>query len=93
MKIKELGQVKYIEIQRKNLGPIRSEIDSHLDLGSHDLSILKFLFNKKMKITNLIKRNILKKNISDITSINLNIGNIKCEIISSWLNPTKERKI
>ena len=89
----ELGQVKYIEIQRKNLGPIRNEIESHLDLGSHDLSILKFLFNKKMKITNLIKRNILKKNISDITSINLNIGNIKCEIISSWLNPTKERKI
>ena len=89
----ELGQVKYIEIQRKNLGPIRNEIDSHLDLGSHDLSILKFLFNKKMKITNLIKRNILKKNISDITTINLNVGNIKCEIISSWLNPTKERKI
>ena len=89
----KLGQIKYIEIQRKNLGPIRNEIDSHFDLGSHDLSILKFLFNKKMKITNLIKRNILKKNISDITSINLNIGNIKCEIISSWLNPTKERKI
>ena len=89
----ELGQVKYIEIQRKNLGPIRNEIESHLDLGSHDLSILKFLFNKKMKITNLIKRDILKKNISDITSINLNVGNIKCEIISSWLNPTKERKI
>ena len=57
----ELGQVKYIEIQRKNLGPIRNEIDSHLDLVSHDLSILKFLFNKKMKITNLIKRDILKK--------------------------------
>ncbi len=89
----ELGNIKYVEIQRKNLGPIRNEIDSHLDLGSHDLSILKFLFNKKIKINNLIKRNILKKNISDITSINLNIGNIKCEIISSWLNPTKERKI
>ena len=90
---KELGKIKYIEIQRKNLGPIRNEIDSHLDLGSHDLSILKFLFNKDIKIKNLIKRNILKRNISDITSLNLNIGKIKCEIISSWLNPTKERKI
>ncbi len=89
----ELGIIKYIEIQRKNLGPIRNKIDSHLDLSTHDLSILKFLFNKKIKIKNLIKRNILKKNISDITSINLIIGNIKCEIISSWLNPTKERKI
>ncbi len=93
LKNKELGKIKYIEIQRKNLGPIRNEVDSHLDLGSHDLSILKYLFNKKLKIKNIIKRKILKKNISDITSINLSIEKINCEIISSWLNPTKERKI
>ena len=93
LKKKELGVIKYIEIQRKNLGPIRNELDSHFDLGSHDLSILKYLFKKKFQINKIIKRNILKKNISDITSINLNIGNIRCEIISSWLNPTKERKI
>jgi len=93
LKNKELGKIKYIEIQRKNLGPIRNEVDSHLDLGSHDLSILKYLFNKKLKIKNIIKKKILKKNISDITLINLSIGKINCEIISSWLNPTKERKI
>jgi len=90
---KQLGQIKYIEIQRKNLGPIRNEVDAHMDLGSHDISILKFLFKKKLVIKNIVKRNILKKNISDISSINLYIGNINCEIISSWLNPTKERKI
>ena len=89
---KELGSIKFIEIQRKNLGPIRNEVDSHIDLGSHDL-ILKFIFNRKLKIKSIIKRNILKKNISDITTINLSIGNISCEIISSWLNPTKDRKI
>ncbi len=90
---KQLGQIKYIEIQRKNLGPIRNEVDSHIDLGSHDISILKYLFKKKMIVKNIIKRNILKKNISDISSINLKVGQINCEIISSWLNPTKERKI
>ena len=89
----ELGKIKYVEIHRKNLGPIRNEIDAHLELGSHDISILKFLFNTKIKIKNLTKRNILKKNVSDITSINLSIDNFKCEIISSWLNPNKERKI
>ena len=56
LKNKELGKIKYIEIQRKNLGPIRNEVDSHLDLGSHDLSILKYLFNKKLKIKNIIKK-------------------------------------
>lgn len=90
---KQLGQIKFIEIQRKNLGPIRNEIDSHLDLGSHDISILKYFFKKKVIVKNIVKRNILKKNISDISSINLKIGQINCEIISSWLNPTKERKI
>ena len=93
LKKKELGVIKYIEIQRKNLGPIRNELDSHFDLGSHDLSILKYLFKKKFQINKIIKRNILKKNISDISSINLKIDKINCEIISSWLNPTKERKM
>ena len=90
---KELGAIKYIETQRKNLGPVRNEVGSHMDLGSHDISILRYFFKKKLKLKNKIKRNILKNNISDITTLNISIGNIKCEIISSWLNPTKERKL
>ncbi|MDA9662933.1 Gfo/Idh/MocA family oxidoreductase [bacterium] len=90
---KELGSIKYIETQRKNLGPIRNEVGSHIDLGSHDISILKYFFKNKLKLKSKIKRNILKKNISDITTLNITIGKIKCEIISSWLNPTKERKL
>tara|TARA_B100000963_G_scaffold178688_1_gene155300 strand:+ start:98 stop:1075 length:978 start_codon:yes stop_codon:yes gene_type:complete len=89
----ELGTIKYIEIQRKNLGPIRNEVSSHIDLGSHDVSILKYLFKKKLKLKNKNERRILKRNISDISTLNLSIGNINCEIISSWLNPSKERKI
>jgi predicted dehydrogenase len=64
-----------------------------MDLGSHDISILRYFFKNKLKLKNKIKRNILKVNISDITTLNISIGNIKCEIISSWLNPTKERKL
>ena len=90
---KELGTIKYIETQRKNLGPIRNEVGSHIDLGSHDISILKYFFKNKLKLKSKIKRNILKDNISDITTLNISIGNIKCEIVSSWLNPTKERKL
>lgn len=90
---KELGVIKYIEAQRKNLGPIRNEVGAHIDLGSHDISILRYIFKKKIKLKKKIERNILKKNISDITTLHMTIGNIKCEIISSWLNPTKERKL
>ena len=31
--------------------------------------------------------------IRPLVRLNISIGNIKCEIISSWLNPTKERKL
>ena len=93
LKNKLLGKIKYIEIERKNLGPIRNEVDAHVDLGSHDLSILKYLFKDKIKIKNIVKKEILKKNISDISMINLKIKNIICQISSSWLNPTKERKL
>ena len=90
---KTLGSIKYIETQRKNLGPIRNEVDSNVDLGSHDISILKYFFKKKFKFKNKTERNILNEKISDITTLNILIGNIECEIISSWLNPTKERKL
>ncbi len=90
---KKLGKIKFIDIQRKNLGPIRNKVHSHVDLGSHDISILLYLFNKKINVKKIEKRNILKNNISDISTINLKIDSIKCEINSSWLNPYKERKI
>ena len=45
---KELGVIKYIEAQRKNLGPIRNEVGAHIDLGSHDISILRYIFKKKI---------------------------------------------
>lgn len=90
---KVLGKIKFIEIQRKNLGPIRNEVDAHMDLGSHDISILFYFFGFKLKILNISTKKILKKNISDISTMNIKIKDIFCDIHSSWLNPTKERKI
>ena len=40
-----------------------------------------------------IKIIILKQKISDISTMNIKIKDILCDIHSSWLNPTKERKI
>ncbi len=90
---KILGKIKFIEINRKNLGPIRNEVSAHIDLGSHDLSILLYLFDKNVKLLNIETKKILKKSVSDISTMNLKIGNILCDINSSWLNPTKERRL
>ena len=90
---KILGEVQYISFSRKNLGPIRSDVDVDYDLTSHDLSIIKKLFNKLPKIILHKKYSLLKKNISDISNLHLKLDGINIDINNSWINPTKERLI
>ena len=88
-----LGEIQYISFSRKNLGPIRNDIDVDYDLTSHDLSIIRKLFNQMPKIDSYKKYFLLKKNISDISNLHLKLKHIKIDINNSWLNPNKERII
>ena len=90
---KILGNIQYISFSRKNLGPIRNDVDVDYDLTSHDLSIIKKIFNKLPKIKSYKKYSLLKKNISDISNLHLKLKNIDIDISNSWLNPSKERLI
>ena len=90
---KQLGVIKYINFQRQNFGPIRNKVSAAYDLATHDLSILYYLFNKKVVLRNSINHDILRKGNFDISSLNLLSGNIKIDINVSWLNPEKIRKI
>ena len=90
---KTLGEIIYIYMSRKNLGPIRNDVDVLLDLATHDVSILKFLFDKIPVIKQNIKYNILNKNNYDISNLHLKLNNIKIDINVSWLHPKKEREI
>ena len=90
---KILGEIQYISFSRKNLGPIRNDVDVDYDLTSHDLSIIKKLFKKLPIIKSYKKYSLLKKNISDISNLHLKLKNINIDINNSWLNPNKERLI
>ena len=90
---KSLGEIKYINLIRKNFGPIRSTVSSPLDLSSHDISILLHVFNKNFNSIKTINHSILKKNISDITNLSYKMDKIKIDINSSWLFPEKIRQI
>ena len=59
------------------------------DLASHDISTSILFLKDNPKVSFVKRYNFLKKNISDISLIGLNFGNIKVEIKSSWLNPEK----
>ena len=93
IKKKILGNIKYIEFNRKNFGPIRKEISSLWDLASHDMSIVQYLFSGNIKKTKHLKTSITKKNIHDIYSINFNLNKISFNINVSWLYPEKVRQI
>ena len=90
---KILGEIQYVSFSRKNLGPIRSDVDVDYDLTTHDLSIVKMLFGKLPKIKSYEKYSILKKKIPDISNLHLKFDKIKIDITNSWLNPTKVRLI
>ena len=93
LKQKKLGKIKYIYFERSNLGPIRNDASCIWDLASHDISTSLLFLKKKPKVSFVKRYNFLKKNISDISLVGLNFGNVKVEIKSSWLNPEKIRKI
>ena len=90
---KDFGKIKYIKFQRQNFGPIRNDVDAFADLATHDLSILKFLFKKKIELKNYTKHDVLRHKSGDIISANFRVNNIPVDINVSWLNPEKIRKI
>ncbi len=93
IKSNKLGEIKYIKFQRQNFGPIRNDVNAFADLATHDLSILKYLFNNKIKLKNYIKHDILRSNSGDVISAHFIIKKIHIDINVSWLNPEKIRKI
>jgi predicted dehydrogenase len=93
LKNKILGKIKYLYLERCNLGPIRNDTSCIWDLASHDISTAIFLLKKKPIIKNVQVFNLLKKKKYDISNITLNIDSIKVEIKSSWINPEKTRKL
>ena len=93
IKSKELGEIKYINLQRQNFGPIRNKVSAAYDLATHDISILNFLLKKKISLKRSINHDILGKKNFDISYLNLKSGEVKIDINVSWLNPEKIRKI
>ena len=91
---KKNGKILYMKFQRQNLGPIRNDVNVSYDLSSHDLSILKYIFNKKkIKILKNQSYKLLNTKISDLSNLSLKIDDIFIDINNSWINPDKIRRI
>lgn len=88
------GEIKTIEMNRLNFGPIRNDVDARWDLSSHDVSIIQYIFENKYpeKITWInYKRD--KFGLQNDTSVAvLNYTDFDCIINSSWQYGKKFRK-
>ena len=90
---KRFGKLLEIESYREQ-APIRNDANVIWDLCVHDISILKYLFNKNPSKINSIKYNTSKTKNEDTAYVHLKYGNqLNVFIKNSWLSPVKIRTI
>jgi predicted dehydrogenase len=89
----DLGEILYLNFQRLNLGPYRSDVNVVWDLAAHDVSILQFLLGQAPKGVNAQAQAFLKKGNEDVAIATLHFENgIVAFINDSWLDPHKVRR-
>lgn len=91
---KEIGNLKYFDSTRINLGLFQPDINVIWDLAPHDLSILDFLVDEKPVSIQATGISHTGNNLENIAYITVNfqsdfIAHFSC----SWTSPVKIRKI
>lgn len=91
----DLGDIRYINCQRLNLGRIRSDIDALWNFAPHDISIIQYwLGNIEPLFISRSGMDYYQKGVEDVTFLNLTYPKkIMANIHVSWLDPVKVRKI
>jgi len=88
----ELGNIKYLDSTRINLGLFQPDINVLWDLAPHDISILNYIMNEQpysLNATGITHTNNEMENIAYLT-VNYNSGFI-AHFNCSWSSPVKVR--
>jgi len=88
------GKLLNVSMRRLNKGPIRKDVNARYDLTSHDLSILIYLIDAKVKRNFFYDYRKLPISFKEDSCIGvLQFENdITCTIESSWEHPIKDRQ-
>lgn len=90
----DLGEIRYINTQRLNLGLFQKDINVVWDLAPHDLSIILHLLGRKPVSVNCQGNAHVTPGIEDVANLSLNFQNGEFATIqSSWLEPRKVRQM
>ena len=98
-KIKELidsgvvGQPRYFDSSRINLGLFQFDINVLWDLAAHDISILLYLINKTPESVNATGISHTQNGVENMAYMTINYNsNFIAHINSSWTSPVKVRQ-
>ncbi|WP_066634998.1 Gfo/Idh/MocA family protein [Desulfolucanica intricata] len=87
-----LGELRYIILERANLGKIRSDVSVLWDLAVHDLSVVRYLVNQDPQWVSAQGKSYLQEGIHDLITITMGFPNdLFVQIHANWMYPIKKR--
>ena len=91
----DIGRIFYFDLQRLNLGKVRSDVNVWWNLAPHDISILIYLMGGELPTAiSAYGVDYLQPGVEDIVYARLSWENrITANIHVSWLDPEKVRKV
>ncbi|MDX5480881.1 MAG: Gfo/Idh/MocA family oxidoreductase [Hymenobacteraceae bacterium] len=88
----ELGNIKYLDSTRINLGLFQSDINVLWDLAPHDISILNYIMDERPYSVNATGITHTNNNIENIAYLTVNYGSgFIAHFNCSWTSPVKVR--
>jgi predicted dehydrogenase len=90
----DLGEIRYINSRRLNLGLFQKDINVAWDLAPHDISIILHVLGELPVVVNCQGNAHVTPGIEDVTNISLTFRHKRFATIqSSWLEPRKVREM
>src|SRR4051812_11186990 len=90
----DIGEIRYINARRLNLGLYQKDINVTWDLAPHDISIVQYILDDLPLTVNCQGTAHVTQGIEDVTTLCLNFKKERTAIIqSSWLDPRKVREM
>lgn len=90
----DIGEIRYINSRRLNLGLFQKDINVAWDLAPHDISIILHILGEFPLSVNCQGNAHVTQGIEDVTNLSLAFKNKRFATIqSSWLEPRKVREM
>src|ERR1044072_2589125 len=90
----DIGEIRYINARRLNLGLYQKDINVTWDLAPHDISIVQYILDDLPLSVNCQGTAHVTAGVEDVPTLCLNFKKERTAIIqSSWLDPRKVREM